>query len=264
MNLRLITSLTLCLSLAAGVSAQTAAPAAPAAAPAVTTTVTGAVVSQYMFRGVRLGGASFQPAVEVGAGNLAVGLWSNFPMKDKVEGQSDPELDVYGSYKIVFNDTFNLQPGFTWYNYPQAEESNGFYRTTFEPSLAANVTLAGITFTPKVYYDLVLDGPTYELNAFYALPLKAIGSELDFTASAGTFKWTDAWELTQPKMKNWGDYWLVGVAMPYQVTKNSKLTVGVAYTKGSGNYLKQGTDPKVENSAAVGRGVVTVAYAMTF
>ena len=32
----------------------------------------------------------------------------------------------------------------------------------------------------------------------------------------------------------------------------------------TGNYLKQGTAPKTLNSAAVGRGVVTVSYAISF
>ena len=44
-------------------SAQTAP--APAA-PSVAVTVTPSFASQYMFRGQRLGGASFQPTVELG------------------------------------------------------------------------------------------------------------------------------------------------------------------------------------------------------
>ena len=72
----------------------TAAPAAaPAAAPSVTTVFTTSVVSQYMFRGTRLGGPSLQPSLEVDSGNLALGIWASTPLADKVPGQSDPELD---------------------------------------------------------------------------------------------------------------------------------------------------------------------------
>ena len=67
-----------------------------------------------------------------------------------------------------------------------------------------------------------------------------------------------------PAVKNWGNYYLVGVALPFAITKESKLTVGFAYTKGSGNFLKAGSTPKVVNTAAVGRGVVTLSYAYTF
>src|SRR5688572_8789027 len=71
-------------------SAQTPAPAPAPAAPSTSWTLTPAFVSQYMFRGARLGGPSFQPAIEYGANNLVLGLWSNFPIADKVDGQSDP------------------------------------------------------------------------------------------------------------------------------------------------------------------------------
>ena len=175
------------LTLAYGLNAQTApvapassAPAAaapaPAAAPAsaVSVVVTPAFVSQYMFRGVRLGGPSFEPAVEVDSGNLALGVWSNFPIKDKVPGQSDPEIDPYGSYKVTINDSLSVAPGFTWYNYPNADTSNGFFKSTFEPNIALNCTAGGVTFTPKLYYDLVLKGPTYELTVTYTTPLKEI------------------------------------------------------------------------------------------
>eukprot|EP01034_Spumella_vulgaris_P009614 gene9614-12185_t len=73
-------------------SAQTAPAPAPAA-PSVTVTVTPSFVSQYMFRGQRLGGLSFQPVVEAAYGNLGLGIWSNIPINDKVVGVSDPEID---------------------------------------------------------------------------------------------------------------------------------------------------------------------------
>lgn len=62
--------------------------------------VTSAVTSQYMFRGARLGGTSFQPSIEYGRGSLVAGLWTNFPLQDKVAGQSAPEFDFYGSYSL--------------------------------------------------------------------------------------------------------------------------------------------------------------------
>ena len=102
--------------------------------------VTPAFVNQYMFRGVRLGGPSFEPSVEVDSGNLALGVWTNFPMQDKVPGQSDPEIDPYGSYTIAVNSSVSVVPGFTWYNYPNADTNNGFFKSTFEPNIALNYT----------------------------------------------------------------------------------------------------------------------------
>jgi hypothetical protein len=191
---------------ALSVTAQTAPAPAPAA-PAVAITVTPAIVSQYMFRGQRLGGASFQPAIEASYGSFVGGLWSNFPVKDKVPG---------------------------------------------------------IKFTPKIFYDFVLDGPTFELGAGYALPLKDLGTELGFSASIGTYLLNDFAKNSTPRTKAWGDYWSVGVAAPFQLTKESKLTIGYAYTKGDGAYTKVGSAPKSENTLAVGRGVVSVSYSYAF
>jgi uncharacterized protein (TIGR02001 family) len=256
-------------ALVAGTSltAQTPAATAPAAPAAPTTgswVITPAVASQYFFRGARLGGASFQPTVEYDYGSAAVGVWANFPLADKVDGQSDPEFDIYGSYSFEVAKDTTLVPGVTIYTYPNAKTANGFYKATFEPNIALNYTIGGVKLTPKLYYDFVLKGPTAELTAAFAVPLTGLGTELDFTGTYGTFKWKDYAPSATPDIKNWGDYYLFGVALPFQINKESKVTVGWAYTKGSNNYLKQGTDGKTPNSAAIGRGVLTLGYTITF
>lgn len=259
-----IKSLLVCSLVMGALSASGQTPAPAPAAPSSSWTVTPTFASQYMFRGVRLGGPSFEPNIEFDSGNLAIGLWSNFPIKDKVVGQSDPELDPYISYKFEIAKDLTLQPGAVLYTYPNAKNADGFYSTTFEPSLALNYSIEGWTLTPKLYQDLVLKQTTLEFSAAYAIPLKDAGTELDFLGTYGTFKATDAFEKTTPAMKNTGNYFLAGVSLPFQVTKESKVVVGYAYTKGSDNYLKQGTAPRFVNTAAVGRGVLTLSYAITF
>lgn len=251
------------------VRAQAPAASAPVpapAAPSASWTLTPAVASQYMFRGTRLGGPSFEPTLEYSDGAaFTAGVWGNIPISDKVVGQSDPEFDFYASYKIeAVKDTLTWQPGVTLYTYPNAKKANGFYKATFEPNVALVYTVAGWTLTPKVYYDFVLKGPTLEVTAGYTIPLKELGTELGFTGTAGTFKWDSFAPDQGADLKNYGNYWLLGVALPFQVTKESKIILGWAYTKGSDNYLKLGKTPKYENTAAVGRGVVTVSYAYSF
>ena len=227
-------------------------------------TSTFSAVSQYMFRGRRLGGPSWQPSVEVAAGDFTAGLWSNLPFKDKVKDSSAPEFDFYGSYTFAVSKDLTIVPGFTFYVFPKAPTNAGYYRSTSEPSLAANYTVAGVKLTPKYYYDVVLSGPTYELTAAYALPLKDLGTELDFTGQIGTYRVTEAANNTTPGVKAWGDYWQLGVASPFQLTKESKLTVGFAYIEGRDAFIKQGSSPKGANSLAVGRGVVTISYSHAF
>lgn len=242
------------------VSGQTAA----AAAPAASWTVTPAVVSQYMFRGMRLGGPSFQPTVELGYGALTTGFWASVPFDDTVQGVSDPELNVYGGYTFGVSDAANVVVGGTWYVFPRAEKSLGFYKQTIEPSVALNYTIGGVRLTPKVYYDLMLEGATLDVTAAYAMPLKELGTELNFSATIGTFKWDNAAEDTHPAVRNWGNYWSAGVSVPFQVSANGKVLLGFTYARGWDNFTKQGSAPKVENPLAVGRGVVTLGYTMSF
>jgi uncharacterized protein (TIGR02001 family) len=264
MKNKLLLVLTSALTALAGSSHAQTAPAPAAPAPSYTITATAAVVSNYMFRGQRLSGLSAQPVVEYASGDLGIGVWTNFPIKDDVPDTSDPEIDLYGYYNVKLNDAATLVPGFTYYWYPNTTTSNGFYRSTFEPSLALNYTVEGFKLTPKVYYDFMIKGPTWELTGFYAVPLKDLGSELDFTATFGTYKYTDVARDGNPSTKAWGDYWLVGVAMPFQISPTQKLTIGWAYTEGKNAFFKTGSAPKGGNSLAVGKGVFSVAYAWTF
>lgn len=255
----------LAASLAAGAFDLSAQTPAAAAAPSISVSTTVSVVSQYMFRGLRLSGGGLQPSVEVSAGNLVAGAWSNFPFDgDKVPGSSDPEIDLYGAYNFSLPEGLTLTPGFTLYHFPKAPTNAGFYRNTFEPNLALSYVLDGVKLTPKVYYDVVLKGPTYELTAFYAFPLKSIGSELDFSLTYGGYKWKDNANDASPEVKVWGAYWLAGVAAPFQLTPTSKLTIGFAYSEGRKAYTKAGSFGKVPNSLALGRGVATVSYSLSF
>lgn len=243
--------------------AQTPAPAP--AAPSVAITGTAAVVSNYMFRGQRLNTAAFQPAVEAAYGDLTLGAWSSWPFKEKdVPDTSAPEIDIYGSYNFAISKEASFAPGFTLYWYPDAPTSLGFYKSTFEPNIAFSYTVEGLKLTPKIYYDLVLDGATYEVTATYAVALKDIGSELDFTAQAGTYKLKDFVKGSSPDTKAWGDYWLLGLAMPFQISKEAKVTIGYAYTEGRKAFVKQGSAPRSVNSLAMGRGVATISYSYSF
>jgi uncharacterized protein (TIGR02001 family) len=237
---------------------------APARAADVTTTVTPSFVSQYMFRGVRLGGPSFQPTVEVAIKDLTIGVWANTPLADKVPGQSDPEIDPYVGYTMSLNDSLSVTAGIWAYTYPRADTSTGWYKYSVEPDLGVNWTYRDVKLTPKLYYDAIVKGATYELSASWVTPLKDEGTEINWTVTLGTYKWTDITKDANPSVKNWGNYYQVGFTMPFEVTKTSKLVFGLAYTKGSGNYIKAGSDAKVRNAAAVGRGFVTLSYALSF
>ena len=238
--------------------------AAATAAPAYTWKLTPAVVSNYMFRGMRLGEACFQPSLELGMGSTTLGVWASTPFDDqKVPGFSDPEIDVYGSHTLKLNDQLTLVPGFTWYLFPEADESLGFYKNTFEPNVALNWTVGVFTLTPKLYYDLVLKGPTAEFIAAYTIPVDGTGG-IGVSATIGTYKWTEAAENSSPDVKNWGDYWALNATLPFTLAPNQTLTLGAGYHKGSNNFFKAGNLGKTRNTGALGRAVFSVAYSFTF
>lgn len=242
------------------------APVPTPTAPSWSTTITPSLVSEYVFRGTRLGGWAFQPSISTSYGPWNAEIWASDPLanSDKVTGQSDPEIDLSASYTWTISDSLNVQPGATLYTYPRAPLNEGFYRTTFEPNLGVNWTVLEVTLTPKVYYDVVLRGPTYELNSAYTLPLKEIGTELDWAASAGTYLLDDSINGSKASVKTWGDYWSAGVSAPFAITSQSKLSVGWAYSRGTGSYSKEGVTPKQANQAQTDQGVTTVSWAWTF
>ena len=219
-----------------------------------------------MFRGSRLGGNSFEPSVPSTYGPWSFEVWANDPItnSDKVHGQSDPEIDPQASYTYTINDSLNLQPGFTWYTYLRAPTDQGFYRETFEPNLALNYTVQGVTLTPKIYYDVVLKGPTYELDAAYTIPLKDLNTEIDLVGTVGTYLQTDVANGSNPDTETWGNYWLAGFTCPFSLTKSSKVILGWSITGGNGSYFEQVGVAKVPNTAAVTRGVFSASYTYTF
>jgi hypothetical protein len=217
-----------------------------------------------MFRGQRLDGPAVQPSVEFDRAKLAVGVWASTPLASKVSGQSDPEIDPYGSYTIVLNDALSLQPGATAYLFPRAHPANGFYRATFEPNFAVNYTIHGVTFTPKIYYDLVLRGPTYELNAAYALPLRNIGSEVDLFATIGAYNWDDAVARAQPRTSSRGNYGSVNATVPFQIGTKSKISGSVGYFAGWDGTLRPAGSMSQANALVARRIVVALGYSVTF
>ena len=236
--------------------------------------VTPTYVSQYMFRGQRLGGQSVHVPIEGVDGPWTVGVWADAPIHNTTR-QSDPEVDYYGNYAISLGGNLDLKPGLTLYTYPENGLSGafgrhlgvgeGYYRSTFEPSLALDYSVAGLRLTPAYSYDTVLRGSNYELAALYAIPMSGAGTELDFNGSAGCYLYSDASHIhdNAGSVRSKGNYWTLGASVPFQVIRNVKLTVGWDYEYGDG-HLQQGAAPQIANPQCVGRGVFSASLGYRF
>ena len=225
-------------------------------------TITQAITSDYFFRGVRLAGPSLQPAIEFTRKTLSLGAWSNVALTHTAK-PANPEVDLYGAFRIrSANEAVELVPGFTLYTYPRAHRSDEIYRTTFEPSVGANIDVHGLRLTPKVYYDFTLEGATCELSAALALALKSLGTELDLNASAGTFQRRNVTPDTDPREKNRGDYFTLNASVPYRVSSTGTVSLGIGYNIGTNNYFKQAGLPRSKNPDARSRAIVSLSYSV--
>jgi len=226
---------------------------------------TGSTLStEYIFRGVKLAGFSAQPWVDYTAGPLTAGLWSNVAIDQHSTRYSDPEIDFYGSYTFASHSgAFNLVPGFTCYAYPNAGDKESHHPITFEPSLAGVFSWHGVQFTPKVYYDVILEGATFELTSALAVPLKSFGTELDFSATAGTYQWRKSARHASQAILNEGDYWSVGIAVPVQISFRSKVTAALSYSDGRNNFFQQAGSVRRKNPDAGSHVAFTLGYSLS-
>lgn len=221
------------LSLAAILAILSLAHAPRLSAQEPTGSITAAWTSEYLFRGQRLAGPSFQPDVEMDGPNWTAGVAASFPTGDRAGALSGEEIDPYASLTWSVSPEFSVQPGATWYTYPDGvglwdagpTEGPRNRRQAIEPNLALNFTAGAVKLTPKAYVDLVRHILTAELNASTAVPLRDIGTELDFGATLGGYR-PFSGSLGQ------GDYWLLQTTLPYQLGRHWRAAATAGYSAG--------------------------------
>lgn len=80
--------------------------------PGFTWSVGADITSNYLWRGLNLGGLAFQPDVMIGYGGLEIEGWANLSPTDYTFKTFAPELDMTISYNL-----FGLRVGITHYHY---------------------------------------------------------------------------------------------------------------------------------------------------
>lgn len=230
-----------------------------------TWSVTPAVASHHFFRGVKLSGPALQPGVELESGPFVAGVWASLPFRSgPAVGISGREINLYGRYAVPVGDAVAVAAGFTWYHYSGSARGTGFARPAFEPYVELDYTVAGLRLTPTFHYDVERRGTNWQLEAAYAVPLLKLGTELNFTGVIGTYRRSHASAVPGHRITNTGDHWLLGVAVPYQVSLRARLLVGWSYAAGSNNTFQPAGLPRVSNPAAVGRGIFMAACRFGF
>jgi uncharacterized protein (TIGR02001 family) len=211
-------------ALTAGVSTQAAeaAQAAQAAkSSALSVTADISYVSHYVFRGLLVADDAVQPSIEATYGDFYAGVWYSDAVNTTNFNSPRPitlsETDLYAGYGYKVSESIKLDVGVTRYLYEGLSEID---------STEAYVGVSIDTFLKPsfyAYYDFdseVSGVATYTASIGHSIALGFIGSSLDLTALVGYVNRYDAEEYV---------YGVLSAAIPYKLSENATLTVGVDY-----------------------------------
>ena len=227
----MITKTSLALAaLVAGVSAQ-----AQDAKSDLSVTVDVTYVSDYLFRGAKLGDASVQPSVEAAYGDFYAGAWHSSEVS---HSDGATETDLYAGYGFAINETFSLDAGVTRYTYDGGSDLDS---TEVYVGVSADVLLS-----PSAYYYYDFDYETYTIEGSigHSFPIDAIKASLDLSAKVG--------HVGAP-----GDdrtYYVGGAAVPFKLSDTATLTVGVDYVVNDGDNLIDGDEDGIVGKAGISIG----------
>jgi len=155
-------------------------------------------VSQYVFRGVSLGGNSVQPGTELTLGNFTAGSWYSAGFGEDSAVQAD-ELDLYVGYQLPLEGPLQLGVVGTYYHYPQSGDlfdTDGGSAGSYE--IGATAGLSDVLLSPSVsaYYDLTLENFTIEGNLSHSFDLPRDGWSLDAGLNVGHVELDETVQIT--------------------------------------------------------------------
>ena len=235
-------------ALTAGVSAQ-AADAAQASALSVTADIS--YVSQYVFRGLLQADDSIQPSIEATYGDFYAGVWYSDAVNtlnvnsDRIATTSETDLYIGYGYKV--SESVKLDVGVTRYLYEgiSADDVTEFYvGANFDAVLKPSVYAY---YSEEAYNAGVA---TYTASVGHSIALDIIGSSLDLTALVGFVNAYDNEEYV---------YGVLSAAIPYKLSENATLTVGVDYVANDDDRFEANYGP----SGAVPAAAAAVGYSDT-
>ena len=229
-------------SLVAGVSAQAQDAAVSSEGSALSVTVDVTYVSDYVFRGQKLAGASIQPSVEASYGNLYAGAWNSSPISTSTDftgAEAVSEIDFYAGYGFDLTEKLTLDAGVTRYTY---DGGSGIDSTEVYVGASLDVIL-----TPSLYYYYDFDNEvsTVEGSIGYSIPVDAIKASIDLSAKYG---WV------APDSGEQRTYGVAGVAIPFTLSENATFTVGADYVVNDGGDFIDGDEDGIVGKAGISIG----------
>ena len=230
-------------ALVAGVSAQ----AQEGSALSVTVDVT--YVSDYVFRGTKLGDASVQPSVEAAYGDFYAGIWHTSELSHN-DGLT--ETDLYAGYGFDLNDQVSLDAGVTQYTY-----DGGSSDDSTEAFVGAS---ADVLLTPSVYfyYDFDYENFTVEASVGYSIPLEVIKASLDLSGKVGYVDLGD--EDPREALEDNYTYFVAGAAIPFKLSETATFTVGVDYVYNTEDDISLISSADTHHDIWVGKAGISIGF----
>ena len=229
--------------IAAGVSAQ----AEEAAKSDLSVTVDVTYVSDYVFRGVKLGDASIQPSVEAAYGDFYAGAWHTSEIS---HNDGATETDLYAGYGYKLNDTVKLDGGVTRYTY---DGGSGDDSTEVYIGASADVLLSPSLYT---YWDFDYDVFTAEASVGYSFPIDAIKASLDLSGKVGYVQADDA----PAGVPDDYTYFVVGAAIPFKLSETATLTIGVDYIYNDEDTISSFKASDTDHDIVVGKAGISIGF----
>ncbi|MCU0792695.1 MAG: TorF family putative porin [Opitutaceae bacterium] len=232
------------LALTTSVIAQETPPVEPAASE-WSFTLKNTVASEYIFRGQEYGDLTYSPALSAAWRDLYAGVVGTVS-ENLLLG--DHEIDAYVGAGRALTDNLSLDGGVVFYHYSGRNVLGTTGNDTIEPYLGLSATAGPVKVSLYYYYDLQIDDSTYELAATYSLPLDALHTSLDLTATAGYV----TGDLTENLfiVDNYA-YYGARAEMPFAIRDHATLTLGLSATDVTENIINTGAELTASASLAV-------------
>lgn len=185
--------------------------------------------SDYVFRGVKSAGNSFQPSVEFASGDFNAGLWTNQP----VTKSENNEVDLYAGYRWNVNSRFAVEGAATYYLYPESRASLGQTKNSYELSVGASYDVAPLTPSLFYYHDFRLKSDTLQASIGHKMPLGGVSAAtFDTSIFAGSVRFKDLLpDAPGAAVHESYSYYGIDVSIPYKLAANATFTVAAHYAR---------------------------------
>jgi uncharacterized protein (TIGR02001 family) len=205
------------------------------------------VVNEYTWRGVEQADWTFHPSLKATFGDAYAGVWSAMPFNQSSGSKAWTEFDFFGGYKFALNDNWGIDAGITFYTYYDEPGNDN----TIEPYLGVSGKIADkLSTSLYVFHMFEENATTFQGSVGYSIPVEKLGFSVDLSATLGYVS-TYGREGRPDTLPDYF-YWSVGAAVPYKISDNAVLTVGVSYNDVSENIVNNGADIVGSASLTIG------------